>query len=273
VVIEKLDAAMTELREFMQLQGVECEPSAAYNLKGDTARAQFVRLFKQVQRIKTQLDQYTDLTDTDKNNIEALLPKEQLQGFKGAYLETAKALRKLQTDEETPPEIQELDFEFVLFASTIIDYDYIMTLTSHYSSGSEEMTREQLTALIRSEAKFIDNSEEIIEYIGTLKVGEGLTKQEILDGFTHFKEEYYKRELNTIATTHQLEFNALQSFVNHTITRFILDSDALRDLFTPLDLSWKEKSKAEQALMKDLSPLLQKITQGQEITGLKAYVN
>lgn len=26
------------------------------------------------------------------------------------------------------PEIQQLDFEFVLFASTVIDYDYIMNL-------------------------------------------------------------------------------------------------------------------------------------------------
>lgn len=230
VVIEKLDAAVIKLREFMELQGLECEPSAAYNLKGDTARAQFMRLFKQVQRIKTQLDQYTDLTDSDKNNIAALLPEEQLQGFKGAYLETAKALRKLQIDEETPPEIQELDFEFVLFASTLVDYDYIMTLTSHYSSGSKEMTREQLTALIRSEAKFIDSSEEIIDYIGTLRVGDGLTKQEILDDFMSFKEEYYMRELTRIADKHQLELTQLESFVNHTTSFFNLDSNTVSRL-------------------------------------------
>jgi len=97
VVIEKLNSAIAELRDFMELQGLKCEPKEIPNLQGDIARAQFVRLFKEVQRIKTQLDQYTDLTGEEETTIENLLPQEQLQGFKGAYLETAKRLRALQT--------------------------------------------------------------------------------------------------------------------------------------------------------------------------------
>ncbi len=272
VVIEKLDAAIAELRDFMELQGLDYAPKEVPNLQGDIARAQFVRLFKEVQRIKTQLDQYTDLTGEEETTIENLLPQEQLQGFKGAYLETAKRLRALQdTTEEIPPEVEQLDFEFVLFASTIVDYDYIMDLTSHYSSGSTEMTREQLIALIRSEAKFIDSSEEIISYINSLKVGEGLTKQEIFEGFARFKEEYYARELASIAEKHQLDITALRSFVNETATRFILDNDAFSQLFTPLALGWKARGKAEQDLMRDLIPLFHKITQGREISGLKIY--
>ncbi len=272
VVIEKLNSAIAELRDFMELQGLKCEPKEIPNLQGDIARAQFVRLFKEVQRIKTQLDQYTDLTGEEETTIENLLPQEQLQGFKGAYLETAKRLRALQNaSEEAPPEIEQLDFEFVLFASTIVDYDYIMDLTSYYSSGSTEMTREQLIALIRSEAKFIDNGEEIIAYINSLKVGEGLTKQEIFEGFAQFKEERYTRELAEIAEKHQLDITALHSFVNETATRFILDNDALSQLFTPLALGWKARGKAEQNLMRDLAPLFHKITEGRGISGLAVY--
>ncbi len=40
------------------------EPEAVVNLQGDAARAQFINLFKEVQRLNTQLDQYTDLTQT-----------------------------------------------------------------------------------------------------------------------------------------------------------------------------------------------------------------
>jgi len=272
VVIEKFNAAIAELRDFMELQGLKCEPKEIPNLQGDIARAQFVRLFKEVQRIKTQLDQYTDLTGEQETTIENLLPQEQLQGFKGAYLETAKRLRALQdTGEEILPEVEQLDFEFVLFASTIVDYDYIMDLTSHYSSGSTEMTREQLIALIRSEAKFIDNSEEIIDYINSLTVGEGLTKAELFAGFAQFKDERYTRELAEIAEKHQLDITALHSFVNETTTRFILDNDALSQLFAPLALGWKARGKAEQDLMRDLAPLFHKITEGRGISGLAAY--
>ena len=272
VVIEKLNSAIAELRDFMELQGLKCDPKEVPNLQGDIARAQFVRLFKEVQRIKTQLDQYTDLTGEQETTIENLLPQEQLQGFKGAYLETAKRLRALQdTGEEILPEVEQLDFEFVLFASTIVDYDYIMDLTSHYSSGSTEMTREQLIALIRSEAKFIDSSEEIIDYINSLTVGEGLTKAELFAGFAQFKDERYTRELAEIAEKHQLDITALHSFVNETTTRFILDNDALSQLFAPLALGWKARGKAEQDLMRDLAPLFHKITEGRGISGLAAY--
>src|SRR5690606_1184796 len=86
--------------------------------------------FKDVQKLKTQLDQYTDLDDEQRAQIEAILPKEILLEFRSSYLETAKELREIQQKEgeDAPPEIQELDFEFVLFASAVIDYDYIMNL-------------------------------------------------------------------------------------------------------------------------------------------------
>jgi type I restriction enzyme R subunit len=54
---------------------------------------QFIKNFKEVQRLKTQLDQYTDLTADNKAAIEHILPAEQLQGFRGAYLETAQRLK------------------------------------------------------------------------------------------------------------------------------------------------------------------------------------
>ena len=36
-------------------------------------------------------------------------------------------------DKNTSSEVEQLDFEFVLFASAIIDYDYIMALIAEYS--------------------------------------------------------------------------------------------------------------------------------------------
>ena len=48
----------------MKSQGLACAPLRGVpNLRGDAARAAFVTHFKEVQRLKTQLDQYTDLTD------------------------------------------------------------------------------------------------------------------------------------------------------------------------------------------------------------------
>jgi type I restriction enzyme R subunit len=74
VVIEKLDAAVTRLSDFMQSQGLPCTPEAVHQLKGDAAKAAFIKTFKDVQRLKTQLDQYTDLTEDNAAAIENILP-------------------------------------------------------------------------------------------------------------------------------------------------------------------------------------------------------
>ena len=56
VVIQKLETALQQLDGFMKSQGLDCTPSAVANLKGDAAKAAFISHFKEVQRLKTQLD-------------------------------------------------------------------------------------------------------------------------------------------------------------------------------------------------------------------------
>jgi type I restriction enzyme R subunit len=51
----------------------------------------------------------------------------------------------------------------------------------------------------------------------------------------------------------------------------VFDGDQLSDLFAPLALGWKARTKAELALMDELIPLLKKLAQGREISGLGAY--
>lgn len=55
------------------------------------------------------------------------------------------------------------------------------------------------------------------------------------------------------------------------VQRLIFDGEALSDLLQPLDLGWKERTGKELELMDDLIPLLYKLTQGKEISGLSAY--
>ena len=283
VVIQKLEAAVQKLGDFMQSQGLACTPSAVANLKGDAARAAFVTHFKEVQRLKTQLDQYTDLTGDNKATIEQVLPDENLRGFKGQYLETAKQLRDQQgkalgKDDAADDPVDQLDFEFVLFASAVIDYDYIMGLIAKFSAGEmgkgpgkAKMTREELIGLISADAKFMNEKDDIAEYIGTLKAGEGLSETAIRDGYTRFKQEKTARELADIAAKHGLASAALQSFVDGILDRMIFDGEQLSDLMAPLDLGWKARSQAELALMADLHPLLIQRAGGRDISGLSAY--
>jgi type I restriction enzyme R subunit len=273
-VIDKYEKAVTALNNFMQNKGLDCKPEEVHNLKGDTARAEFVNHFKEIQRLKTQLDQYTDLDIGNISKIESLLPEEQLRSFKSAYIETAKGLKDKQQKGEDNPDVQQLDFEFVLFASAIIDYDYIMGLIAKYTQGKqskEKMTKEQLINILCSDAKFMDEREDIIAYINSLELGTSLTTTEIEQGYQDFKKAKTENDLTIIAQKHGLQTAALKSFAENIISRMIFDAERLNDLLSPLDLGWKDRAKKEQVLMKELIPLLNKLAQGREISGLNAY--
>ena len=234
--------------------------------------------FKEVQRLKTQLDQYTDLDQEQKEKINAILPEDDLRALRGAYLETAQRLKEQQgvtgTDgEPASADVDQLDFEFVLFASAVIDYDYIMKLIAKYSGQDPKrltISREQLIGLIQSDAKFLDEREEITEYVRSLKEGEGLDEAAVRAGYEQFKAEKQAGEIADLAQAHGLTTESLAAFVDTILQRMIFDGEQLTDLMEPLDLGWRERRERELALMADLVPLLNKRAHGRDISGLNA---
>ncbi|MDR1382601.1 MAG: type I restriction endonuclease subunit R [Planctomycetaceae bacterium] len=277
VVVDKLDKAVAGLEKFMESQGLECKPEQVANLKGDAARSGFINKFKEVQRLKTQLDQYTDIKEEQAAKIEKLLPEDTLRAFRGVYIETAQQLKAQQGKDidGKNPDIEQLDFEFVLFSSAIIDYDYIMSLISKYTQPDvpkkEKMSREQLIGLLSSSSNMMDERDDIIAYINTLEVGKGLDEKAIKEGYQAFKDEKAAKEMASLAEKHGLQSTSLQTFVDEIMGRMIFDGEKLSDLLAPLNLAWRDRTKKEIELMDDLIPLLKKLASGRVIAGLKAY--
>jgi type I restriction enzyme R subunit len=284
VIKKKYLDAVNGLRDFMTRHHLDFKAEDVFNLKGDDAKAGFIVCFKEVQRLKTQLDQYTDLVEIEDENATTCAAEQQpqygfteddLRAFRGAYLDIARELktRREKSDASVPNEVEELDFEFVLFASAMIDYDYIMELISKCMGqpAKWKMTKEELVNLIRSSANLLDDREDIIAYIDSLDGVNGRTEEEIKNGYEVFKTEKYAKELMAIAEKHGLSVASLQAFVNDIVDRKIFDGEKLNDLLEPLDLGWRDRTRKETELMNDLVPLLKRLVSGQEISGLKAY--
>lgn len=278
VTIEKYQNAVEKLETFMKEKGLDCTPSDVVNLKGDSAKADFINHFKEVQKLKTQIDQYTELEEEQQQKIEKALPTDILRGFKGQYLETAQDLKRKQDQNsgdksDVDDKVQQLDFEFVLFASAVIDYDYIVGLIakSTQEPSKQKMTRKEVIDMISANANLMEEREDIIDYINSLNTGEVLTTKQIHEGYQKFKAEKSANELNQIAAKHNLKPEVLQSFVDTIIGRMIFDGEQLTDLLEPLELSWRERGKVERDLMEDLIPHLHKLAQGREISGLASY--
>lgn len=284
VIQKKYYDAINNLRSYMAVHNLDFKPEEVFNLKGDDAKAGFIKCFKDVQRLKTQLDQYTDFIQTGDDLNKYIAHEEQapygfteedLRSFRGVYLDIAQQLRNIRDkrDYTVSEQVDVLDFEFVLFASSVIDYDYIMELIAR-NMGKPlkwKMTKEELINLIRSSANLLDDRDDIIAYIDSLDGVNGKTEQEIKDGYEKFKTEKYAKELKAISDKYNLDFAVTQSFTNDIVERKIFDGEKLNDLLEPLNLNWRSRTQKETELMNDLVPLLKRLVPGQEISGLKAY--
>ncbi|MDG1276004.1 MAG: type I restriction endonuclease subunit R [Algoriphagus sp.] len=275
-VIEYYQKAVEALGVFMEDHNLVNEPQEVYNLRGDAAKVAFVKNFKEVKRLKTQLDQYTDIDEEQASVIESILPKEKLQEFRSSYIETAKQLREIQQkgDGKVSPEIDQLDFEFVLFASAVIDYDYIMDLiaeSTQQKPAKQKMTKEQVIGLLTSNSNMMEEQEDLTDYINGLDWNSGKSVEALRKGYETFVIEKNNKALTAIAQQHDLQTADLKNFVEQILSRMIFDGEKLTDLLAPLELSWKERRVKELALMADLVPQLNKLAQGREISGLAAY--
>ena len=279
---KKYKEAVAGLRKFMQSYNLEFNASEVANLQGDEAKVGFINHFKEVQRYKTQLNQYVDFTEEPATPAVSEPPADygftddDLLAFRGAYLNLAYSLKKKREKSSDPvsPEVEDLDFEFVLFASAMIDYDYIMDLIAKHYGGSEvkvKLTREQLVNIVLSNSNLMDEREDIIAYINSLEEVSGKTEQEIKEGYNLFKAERYAKEVASIAQKYEITAESLNEFIDGIMERKIFDAEKLNDLLAPLNLGWKARSKKELALMADLIPLLKRKAEGEEIAGLSAY--
>ena len=133
------------------------------------------------------------------------------------------------------------------------------------------MTKAQVIGLLKSNSNLMDEEEDLTEYINSLDWESGKDVETLQKGYETFKAEKYHKELAAIANKHGLETSDLKDFVEQVMNRMIFDGEKLTDLLEPLELGWKQRSKVEVALMKDLAPQLKKLAQGREISGLAAY--
>ncbi|WP_333948369.1 type I restriction endonuclease subunit R, EcoR124 family [Candidatus Liberibacter brunswickensis] len=217
-MVEKLKKSVKQLFTFMENKGLSCEPSQIHNLKGDIAKAQFINHFKEVQKIKTQLDQYTDLDKDSKTLIEQMMPTNILRGFKAIYLDTAMELKRKQgKQEDVNKTLEPLEFDLVLFSSHYIDSDYLEKLQMIQSSFKQKMTHKQLIEDLISEIQADaglseEDRKDLSDYVMyNYEVGEVLNKEEIKKKYQDWKAQKYEKVLTQIAEKQWIKHSGLTS--------------------------------------------------------------
>ena len=104
-----------------------------------------------------------------------------------------------------------------------------------------------------------------------VKLSKTINAEDIKNGYDTFKSQKSSNDIELIAKKYKIELKEFNEFVDLTVDRKIFDAEVLTDLLAPQELGWKERGKVELALMKELIPILKKMVDYQEISGLSSY--
>lgn len=276
-VVEEYKKALAKLETVMNGVGLECKPEEVINIPQGENTNNFIDAFKDVQRLSLKLDQYVDLSDELKTEIEDAMPEDTLQSFRTAYLDLAR--RTGPTDRggrtETTPEGEEPDFELSLFSSALVDYDYIMKLLAKYTDTHPEkvkITKEQLLDILAGSVDLMKERDYLKAFIEEeLKPNTRMSVDEIKQKYEEFKNKRFNEQIAALAKEYGIETSALENFVNETVKLRRIDEDVLRELLSHIG-SWKLRKTAKEGLLVSLAPLFNLLTGGNTIEGLSAYV-
>ena len=138
----------------------------------------------------------------------------------------------------------------------MIDDDDIMALISRYTNQTQRkrrICRAQRIGLIQFDAKFIEETDNITEYLRTLQAGKTLNEKTIHTGVERFKMDKHARDLADIAAKYTLESTILQMFIAVTLRRIAMrgayqDGSNLGEKFR--STTQKVRPKAENSRIK-----------------------
>lgn len=274
-VVEKYQAAIKVLEATMNGMGLDCRPEEVINIPQGENTTEFIKDFKEVQRIALRLGQYVDMPEELKAAVETAMPEDTLQQFRTAYLDLARRRRNEKgTQAKEEPE-DEPDFELSLFSSALVDYDYIMKLLAKYTDTHFEkvkITKEQLLEILSSSVDLMNERDYLKAFIEEeLHKGSSMSEAEIRERYKAYKDKRFNQQIAAIAKEYGVDNAALEAFVAETTKLRRLDEDALRDLLSHIE-NWKQRKAAKEGLLADLAPLFDMLSSGNAIEGLNAYV-
>lgn len=276
-IVEQYKEAVNTLQTTMNSMGLDCSPSEVINIPQGENTANFIDAFKDVQRLSLKLDQYVDMPDELKQTIETIMPTNTLQQFRTAYIDLAHRTRTEEGNTEINDEEDDVepDFELTLFASALIDYDYIMHLIAKYTHARFEkvkITKEQLLEMLASSVDLMSERDYLRAFIeDELEDNTSLTELEIRERYKEFKNKRFNAQVERIATDFHIDNLLLENFVRETAKLRRIDEDSLQPLLAHIT-NWKERKNAKETLLTRLAPLFDLLTQSATIEGLSAYM-
>ncbi|MDA7510472.1 type I restriction endonuclease subunit R [Verrucomicrobia bacterium] len=206
------------------------------DLADEEAELQFVKIFRELMRLKNILESFSEFEDDD-----LTLPAQQFVDYRSAYLDLYD---KVKSDTKTEKEsiLEDVDFELELMHRDVINVQYILTLLAQlYDAKAPEQIkiRKLILDSVAGEIELRSKGELIQKFIETAlpKLGNAT---EIPDSFEAFWEQERVSAFDQLVKEEQLDAGKLQKVIDrfvYTGKPPLPDPDIIELIDRPLKLT------------------------------------
>ena len=211
--LAKFEAAVEDLL------AVTPSPDAVDELQDENAEAEFVKLFRELLRIRNVLASYSEFKVED-----LAMPAQDFEDFKSKYLDIAQKADK-GGDEAEPSPLEELDFELELIRRDEINVAYILSLLTALNTSVQEgdtsnakakAQRKRIFELLSSEIQLRDKREIIERFIDQRMPMLG-PEEDLRQAFSDFWSDERSKDFQRICDAEGLEQEAFSRLMGQMI--------------------------------------------------------
>ena len=226
-----------------ELLKLTLKPDAVKDLPDEEAELMFVKIFREMMRLKNIL---TSFSEYDADDL--AMTEQRYEDFKSAYLDIYDKV-KTDTQKEKASILDDIDFELELLHRDVINVEYILTLLADlYDSEDKKQpaVRKLILDSVAGEIQLRNKRELIEKFIeSTLpKVG---SAAEIPDSFEAFWEQERSSAFDQLVKEEQLDAEKLKKVINryvYTGAKPLPDPDIIELIDRPLKLAERGPTKA-----------------------------
>ena len=216
-------------------------PQDVANIKSEEEKVEFVKSFRELLKLKSSLETYTEFSFEDVG-----IDEEEWFDYISVYLDV---YNEAKSENEDAP-IREIDFSIELIRSDLINYDYIIKLLGELKEDSlilsdeYERKKENLLKQLHRDVKLRDKKELIEEFIENKL--QHTPKDKIKDEFELFWDNKKEEKLNELAKKIDADKNKLKELIKeYEFSGKIFDDDIVKSLNYRLSILGRSKKLKE----------------------------
>lgn len=220
----------------MELLTLTPSVDSVKDLVDEEAELQFVKIFRELMRLRNVLESFSEFNDED-----LALPEQQFADYRSAYLDLYDKV-KTDNSKEKASILDDVDFELELLHRDVINVQYILTLLAKlYDAETDEapVIRKSLLDAVAGDIELRSKHELIQKFIDENLPGLG-TAAEIPDSFEEFWEQERVSAFEKLVKEEQLDAEKLKKVIDryvYTGTKPLPDPDIIQLIKRPLKLA------------------------------------